>query len=191
MLIYIDGDNSPGSRTEGVGELSERDTVKIFYASNNKFYSQENNRNKLKEQCGCRCEFVAVKPGNNAVDFAIVIHAVRDHEAGEIGGAVCFVSGDQHFDMIAKQLKDVYDDEINVTRVATIEEAVARYYMMEVRSLSELHEHMCRQFGVKRGAAAYNRLKQMFSVQGGKSEAEAEDLKRRKVFLPLFRRKSG
>ena len=162
MMIYVDGDNSPGARTEGIEMLSERDTVKIFYALNSTFYSNEKNAEGLKENCRCKLEFIPVNPGNNAVDFAIVIQAVRDKEAGDITDALCMVSGDKHFRIVEQQLSAIYKNSICVKKVDSVEEAFARYFILGCLDADELYEKLKAQFGSVQGRKAYNMLKTIF-----------------------------
>lgn len=41
---YIDGDNNPGARTQGIEYLSDKDMATFFYAKGNTYYALEKNR---------------------------------------------------------------------------------------------------------------------------------------------------
>ena len=58
MYFYIDGDNGPGSRTVGLSKLKKEDVVKVFYADNNKHYSQACVRDGLSNNCRGTVEFM-------------------------------------------------------------------------------------------------------------------------------------
>ena len=41
---YIDGDNNPGARTQGIEYLPDKDMATFFYAKGNTYYALEKNR---------------------------------------------------------------------------------------------------------------------------------------------------
>lgn len=157
MYFYVDGDNCPGTRTVGISKLKKNDIVKVFYASNNKHFCQENVREDLINSCRGKVEFISVKPGANAVDFAIAVNIAKDCESDKTETAVCMVSGDKHFDIVKCQLNTLYDS-IVVNRVETIEEGIMRYYMIDIASLNDLQESLEQLYGTNVGQATYEKL---------------------------------
>ena len=59
MIIFVDGDNSPGSRTAGSAALSPDDKLFVYYCSNNTYYKSSKNRDLLQKEAGCHVEFIA------------------------------------------------------------------------------------------------------------------------------------
>lgn len=161
MIFYIDGDNSPGTRIEGMSKLGADDIVKIFYASNNKYYTLQENRDSITAKASCKVSFVPVPHSADAVDFAIAIHAAHDCATDLSTQVICLVSGDNHFKTIEKELHKLYGDKI-IKKVETVEEGIMRFFMVEVKNLDTLRHCMDRQFGTKISSEIYRRLKICF-----------------------------
>ena len=162
MIIYLDGDNSPGTRTKGISNLKDADTVKVFYARNNKHYSQKKIQEELEAKCKSRFEFIPVKPGNNSVDFAIAIAVSKqltDNTADEIH---CIVSSDKHFDMVIENLKAVFPDAF-FKRVESVDEAIGRFFLFGADDKESLKIALDRLFGTRKGNVLYGNLKEMFT----------------------------
>lgn len=161
MYFYVDGDNCPGNRTIGIGNLKSSDVVKVFYAINNTYYSKENIRESLKQKTKAEIQFISVKEGANAVDFVAAVHIAKDCQSGQVGNIACMVSADKHFNIVKSELNTLYED-IVVNRVETIEEGIMRYYILDIHSLTELHSALEQQYGLKKGQLAYKQLKKLF-----------------------------
>lgn len=161
MYFYVDGDNCPGMRTVGIQQLTEKDSVKVFFANNNKYYSTPQNRKALKEHSKCQLEFIPVQAGTNATDFAIAVHVVKDCETEGDTIVRCMVSGDKHFDVIQYQIAELYGDNTMIKRVESIEDGVARFFLSEVGNLQELQSRLIHQYGGKKGLEIYEKIRRM------------------------------
>ena len=164
MYFYVDGDNGPGSRTVGLSKLKKEDVVKVFYADNNKHYSQACVRDGLSNNCRGTVEFISVRQGANAVDFAIAVHIAKDCATGVAGKVLCMVSGDKHFDIVKNELGTMYD-KITVNRVESIEEGIMRYFLLDIDSLSSLQEMLDQMYGLEIGEDTYLNIKGLFEEQ--------------------------
>ena len=176
MYFYVDGDNCPGTRTVGISKLKKNDIVKVFYASNNKHFCQENVREDLINSCRGKVEFISVKPDANAVDFAIAVNIAKDCGSDKTGTPICMVSVDKHFDIVKCQLNAIYNN-IVVNRVETIEEGIMRYYMIDITSLNDLQESLEQLYGTNIGQATYEKL---IGIMSDKYKAQFKTEKGRK-----------
>lgn len=161
MYIYIDGDNSPGSRTDNISVCSKDEVIKLFYARNNTYYSKKNNRDDLLNKSKCNMEFIPIPAGNNSVDFAIAVHATKDLSEGKVKRLICFISADKHFDLIAERLMSFYP-LVLIRRVDTVEDAILKYKLLEVESSDDFETILQNMFG-SRGIELYRKLTSEFS----------------------------
>lgn len=160
MIIFIDGDNSPGNKTERSNELDTNDLLTVVYAANNTYYKSDKNRQKLVINSGCTVNFHAVEAGSNAADLAIAMDAARTAEDYQ-RGIMVLVSDDKHIKIIASQLQKEYPDMF-IVQVSTLGEAVDSYKILEVSSLQGLQQRLNRMFGERYGYAFYQKLRQLY-----------------------------
>ncbi|MBQ3281157.1 MAG: hypothetical protein IJH41_02000 [Eubacterium sp.] len=159
-MIIVDGDNAPGMNTRKINELDARDRLIIYYASDNKYYLNEVNRELLKQKAKCPIEFKVVKNGNCAVDFAVAMDLAVLLSI-ETEGTAALISEDKHFGTIADHAYKINNKWL-VVRASTVEEVIKHYKFLESTSPAELHESLVKLFGPHHGASFYRRLKEMF-----------------------------
>lgn len=121
-IYYVDGDNDPCKRIQGIERLSSRDRVKVFSAANNGYYNIQKHREELLNTCKCKVKFITVTPGDNAVDFAIAMDAYAQCKRRKYL-RVYLISKDKHFDVINTQLKDFVGEAQVGGRKSDIKEA--------------------------------------------------------------------
>ena len=121
-VYYVDGDNSPQERIIGIEKLTRRDRVKIFCASDGSYFHDPKRREELKEICDCRISFIPIKPGSNAVDFAIGMDAYYKCMS-DPGCHIYLLSGDRHFTVIKQQIEAMAHKKTSVMHLNTIEQA--------------------------------------------------------------------
>ena len=158
MAIYfIDGDNSPGARTIGIENLNEDDKVIVFYAQSNSHYGSEFIRNELSSKTKAKVTFVKTIDGKNAVDFAVATRA--GFLAAQTGAKTLFlISGDKHFDVIAKIIGDELAENCDIRRVDTLSKAM----ICDAESINsiEVAENLIKiNFGDDEGTAFMNRIR--------------------------------
>ena len=160
MIVYIDGDNSPGNKTDKAYELDSNDILTVVYADNNTHYKIEKNRTKLIASAGCMVNFHKVEAGSNATDIAIAMDAARTAENYQ-RGIMILVSDDKHIKIIVSQLQKEYPNML-IVQTSTLGEAVDTYKILEVSSLQGLQERLSGMFGDCYGQAFYQKLRQLF-----------------------------
>jgi len=121
-IYYVDGDNCPAQRIVGIENLGPKDMVKIFCAKNNSYFRDYRKREELKERCKCKVLFIPIKPGPDAVDFAIGMDAYGECQ-NNIRCRIYFISRDKHFDVIKNQIDVLTKKRAIVKHLETINEA--------------------------------------------------------------------
>ncbi len=125
-LYYVDGDNTPKERINGIENLTSRDIVKIFYAEGSSCYDDVTRQEELIERCECSISFISVEPGSNAVDFAIAMDAY--HRCMTAPGChIYLLSADRHFTVIKKQIQAMADCRTEVMHLGSVAEAHRSY----------------------------------------------------------------
>lgn len=159
MLFYIDGDNSPGTRTVGIDILRKTDTVKVFYANSNKYYSSKTNRDKLVEAAVCNVSFHNVIPAANSVDFAVAVDCAKELALND-NQVICLISQDKHFQIIRELVKEHYESVI--VCVNSLKDGFAMLNILEFDKLSELERNMCVLYGAAVGQRTFKKIKAAF-----------------------------
>lgn len=160
MIIFIDGDNSPGNKTDKANELDTNDILTVVYATNNTYYKSEKNKQKLVLNSGCTVKYHEVEAGSNAADLAIAMDAARTAEDYQ-RGIMVLVSDDKHIKIIVSQLQKEYPDML-IAQASTLGEAVDSYKILEVSSLQGLQQRLTGMFGERYGYAFYQKLRQLY-----------------------------
>lgn len=190
MRICVDGDNAPGANTKGINKLSDIDKVIVFYASNNKYYCAEANREKLLANANCEVEFRSIPAGDCAVDIAIAMYAAQAVLTQE-PQIMVLVSEDKHFGIIARQAQSMSKDWL-IAQESNIENALHKYRLPEAGSLYEFHEYLVRLYGYNAGTDLYKKLGDQFKRQENKKTNEKKhvktvDLIRTKLFPQFYK----
>lgn len=161
MLIYIDGDNTHGTRTTGAEALTKSDQIHVFYSSADKYYRRPENREELEHRSGAPVKFHLVQQGDNAVDFAIAMDAAVKAKARE-KQAIILISSDKHFEVFGKQLQqrfplcDVYVETSMI-------DALVRHGFSGDCGLDVLKLYFEQAFGEEAGREIYEQIEQLFS----------------------------
>lgn len=119
---YVDGDNKPQERIVGIESLSKNDRVMIFCADGASYFHDYRKREELLEKCRCKVSFIPIKPGADAVDFAIGMDAYYKCMS-EPGQRIYLLSGDKHFTVIKQQIDAMANKKIRVMHLNSIEQA--------------------------------------------------------------------
>lgn len=157
-IYYIDGDNSPGARTQGIENLTENDEVIILYAKANTHYCAESVRNEIKERTKAKLSFVQVCDGKNAVDFAVAVRA--GFAAATTSDKLFLISGDKHFDMVAEIIEKQITGDIDIKRVDTLSKALISD-TENIANLGVAENLLKLNFGEKEGEAFLMRIKNL------------------------------
>lgn len=164
FIFYIDGDNAPKQSVNGILELGVMDTVHIFYAHNNQHYCKKENRAEIDSKCGCLVYFHPVLAGENAVDFAIAMHAANTWSDGPTSEFMTFlISHDSHFDIIRRQLAETYGLAGSVQVGKSIQEIWDRYFWLKVKDEEEFKFMLEDTVGEHNVSFVINRLRSMFA----------------------------
>ena len=157
-IYYIDGDNSPGARTIGIENLTDDEEVVICYATSNLYYCSDKVQKSLREKTKAKLSFIPVPEGKNAVDFDIAVKA----GAAESGQNFIFlISGDKHFDTVAKIIRRQLEPGKSIKRAETIKDAILSD-VKNANSLSMASDLIKLQFGEADGEAFYQKMKELF-----------------------------
>ena len=158
-IYYIDGDNSPGARTIGIENLTDDEEVVICYATSNLYYCSDKVQKSLREKTKAKLSFIPVPEGKNAVDFDI---AVKAGAAAEVGQNFIFlISGDKHFDTVAKIIRRQLEPGKSIKRAETIKDAILSD-VKKASSLSMASDLIKLQFGEADGETFYQKMKELF-----------------------------
>ncbi len=161
MAVYfIDGDNQAGVGQRGIEWLNETDEVFVFYNTSNTFYRAEKNRNKLAEGTKAAVCFEEIPCAKNSVDFAIAVKAGY-LLSQNISLKIFLVSTDNHFDLIARLIRDEVGADVYVRRV----EYVWKGVLSAEENLTDLD--MIRQIlqsvlGSEEGLVLYRKTRDIF-----------------------------
>lgn len=167
VVYYVDGDNNPGMRTKGIKHLTEEATVWIYYASTNKYYSKEENRNAIVASARCDVNFVRVPAGKNSADIMIGMDAARDLAKHESIQGVVLVSADNDFNLIRTLLKNHGANTI-IKNANTVEQGHEMMDMLTVETIQDMHQILVHKYGTQTGTEVYRRIQGLFC------EAESE-----------------
>jgi len=164
FIFYIDGDNTPKQSVDGILKLDVVDTVHIFYANNNQHYCKKENRAALESKCICSVFFHPVEAGDNAVDFAIAMHAANTWSGGPISKFMTFlISNDHHFDIIRRQLATTYGLAGSVQVGKSIHEVWNRYFWLKAKDEKEFKFMLEDTVGEHNVSFVINQLRNMFT----------------------------
>ena len=158
-IYYIDGDNSPGARTIGIENLTDDEEVVICYATSNLYYCSDKVQKLLREKTKAKLSFIPVPEGKNAVDFDIAVKAGAAAEAGH--NFIFLISGDKHFDTVAKIIRRQLEPGKSIKRAETIKDAILSD-VKNASSLSMASDLIKLQFGEADGEAFYQKMKELF-----------------------------
>ena len=161
MFIYVDGDNSPGSRTTGCAALSPDDKLFVYYCSNNSYYRSSRNREQLQKKAGCHVEFVETDAMSKSTDFAIAIDAGIASYSSNEHKIIVLISEDKHFQTIGNYIQTV-NPAVTVRIEKNIHDAVLRCKLYELRSLNALQGYLTELYGEPAGMSFYDYLEGLF-----------------------------
>lgn len=160
MILLIDADNSPGRNIQGINKLEPEDTVHIYYASSNKYFTNRDRQAEITKIANCSVDFTKIAAADNAVDFAIAmdLRVLLENSHTEV---IVLVSEDGHFRTILERAKEVTHCS-NLFLAASIEEANNRYKLLESESLQDIHKYLAKSFGQEKGSELYRKLNVLF-----------------------------
>ena len=184
MVIFLDGDNAPGSRTVGVAALEESDSLYVYYGSSNQYYSSPKKQMKLIEDAGCPVNFIKTDAGNNSADFAIAADAGIAAFIGDCQ-AIVLVSEDKHFKTICNYIRSI-NPKVSVCTEKNIHDAVLKYKMLDLKSLESFHSYLSEVYGKDAGSNFYDYLEQLF-LENATASRLNNSRKRKKQLLYISR----
>lgn len=95
------------------------------------------------------------------MDFAIAIHLVKNLENSLEDEIHCIASSDKDFEVVIDNVNAVYTHAF-IKRVETLEEAMGRFFLFDIRDKQTLKISLDRQFGAEKADDIYRRLKDIF-----------------------------
>ena len=161
MIIYLDGDNGPGSRTSGIAALGSQDMLYIYYSASNQHYRSAKRRSRLVEEARCPIKFIQTASTSNAVDFAISVDAAIACFTN-VSEVVVLISEDKHFQTIANYLRTI-NPKASVCLEKNIHDAVLKYKLFDIKDLDSFRAYLCELQGHDAGAAFFNYLEDLFA----------------------------
>ena len=161
IVCLIDGDNNPPKGADGIELLNADDSVIVFYAANNPFYSKASNRQALQSLAVCKVEFIQVPPGKNSVDFAVAIEASKLYSGSRDARIYLLISQDKHFDIIERQLMRQHRSSNLVQRVSSIRDGMEHFFLFKASTADELKQLLKKYYGAQ-GANLYRQLREIF-----------------------------
>ena len=181
VLYFVDGDNNPGMRTEGISRLPADVKVRIYYASNNTYYTRTTNRDALTVCTDCAVEFMKVPAGKNAVDLMIAIDAAAELTKTDMIRGIVLVSADKHFCMISSFLKNRWPDVV-IKSAGTVKQGHEVMDLLSVSSLQDMHRILIQKYGTQAGSEVYRTIRGLSG--GAKGETD-------RLMLPMAKPKMG
>lgn len=154
FTFYVDGDNAPKQNIHGIEKLDVADEVVIFYANNNPYYAHPVHQDDVRSRCKCPIQFISVKAGNNAVDFAVAMYTIKHYLCNEheVSDMLFMISGDEHFEIIKRQLSDTYEMGKAVEIYKNIADAYDDYALFKIKDKSQLLKLFEKRFGATKGS---------------------------------------
>lgn len=185
MIVFVDGDNSPGNRTTGSAALGTEDKLYVYYCSNNTYYKSSKNRNRLQAEAGCPVEFKITEVVSNSSDFAIAIDAGIASYSSSRHQVIVLISEDKHFQTIGNYIQTVNPD-VTVRIEKNIHDAVLRCKLYELRSLNALQSYLEELYGEYAGMSFYDYLEGLFIEKHYRDMRSFSMFKRVKAFANLI-----
>lgn len=169
-IYYIDGDNEPKKRFNGMKWLSENDVVYVFYADKNTYLGAERNRRSIEEETKASVRFEKSGSGKNATDFAIGIHAATSMQncANE---KFYLVSGDKDFSMIEAFLKRFSSKKSSIKLISAVWHGVIEndHHVETIEMFESIFKE---QFGTVEGQNVYETLQELLYQKFRQEERE-------------------
>lgn len=177
MAVYfIDGDNQAGVGQRGIEWLKETDEVFVFYNTSNTFYKAEKNRNKLMGGTKAAVCFEEIPCAKNSVDFAVAVKAgyLLSQDSSQ---KVFLVSTDNHFDLIARLIRDEVGADVYVRRVDFVWKGVlsAEENLTDLDMIREILQSV---LGNEEGLVLYRKTRDIF---GEKAMRQAEYMRQKTI----------
>lgn len=163
FIFYLDGDNV--QVPTGIELLHEDDEIHIFYNTGNKSFNFEK-RKAITASAKCSVDYQVIQASANAVDFAIAVEACKRYaENKDEENMYILVSKDKHFEVIIRELNRIFQLKSGFYRVASIEEAMSKFFLLKVKNKDNLSQALIGNFGEIRGVAILKSLCSLFSNQ--------------------------
>ena len=159
MVLIVDGDNAPGYITRDVSLLKYTDILYVFYASNNKYYTKREFRDKVEKNSKCEVNWMCVPAGNCAADIgaAMMMSTLLDNTESIL---YCLISSDKHFDVIKNVAQNIHKDDF-IAWECSISDAISKYRILEQTTLQGIHNCLINMYGSKHGSELYNLMKRL------------------------------
>lgn len=182
-------------------KLDTEDAVSIYYASDNKYFTNKERQSEIIKTANCNVNFLKISAADNAVDFAIAMdmRALIENCPSEL---IILVSEDRHFETIIKRTKEVIHCN-NLFLASNIEDATKRFGLIGSKDLDliQLHNCLIRSYGQEKGNELYTRIdalfEQKYRITKSSDSLSSANRKLQKTYLAsilgallsLFRRK--
>lgn len=144
FIFFVDGDNCPQMRIKGIEQLMERDEIHVFESDQAVYFNQQRQQS-YAANTKASISFELVKKGKDSVDFAIGMAIARRFAARDPNPLknviVILVSGDKHFEIIAREALRTSDEACIIERAASVESALERFYLARVNSAELLNQY--------------------------------------------------
>ena len=177
FVIFVDGDNLPRKRTEGIERLRAGDEVYIFESEDAIYFNAERQA-ELRASSKANVVFRRVKAGKDSADFAIAMAIARKFPQGITGNSIaCLISGDRHFDIIAHEFLAGSESKIPIERIDTIKTAVDKFYLLRAENAGDLHNYFVKRFGAEMGKDTYRHMSELFEKSAAESKAASRSEK--------------
>lgn len=163
LIIFIDGDNAPKNRIEGIDLLRPNDELYILAAKHSGEYFTDNRMHEIRDKCVAKISKMSVPLRDNAVDFTVTAFASQliDQRKNEPNIYV-LVSEDKHFRFIVESLRELYPPVI-IYNTTSIKRIINKMWPLLCENTDDIMWYLHGIMGEENGNKAYNALCNMFN----------------------------
>lgn len=143
MIFFVDGDNKYKERIEGVGKLTSKDTVYIYYNDKSGALMQKEARGAIENKTKAKIKFKQVHCAPQAVDFKIAcdISTMIENIDNQV---ICTISEDKHFETIIEAVKS--NNSSNIIKNFCCVKDSLDYKLFEIDDIMEFEEYVTNNF---------------------------------------------
>lgn len=176
MIFLVDGDNNIGTGLQGADQLTEDDSILIFYQKTGLSLS------KIKELCkGSRASIQyleSVKGGKNSIDFQIITELGVLVGRGEADCAYV-ISQDKGYEAAMSALRIRYAGAFREVGLRpSIAACLRTSYLLRATTPEELNASLTQEFGKVQGEMAFKHLREIFLPEAPPEAVEKPAVKK-------------
>lgn len=176
LIIFVDGDNEPAMRQNGIDLLQECDEVHIFETKKSNdpakgMHFSEACVNGLKKRTSAKIYVTPVRAGSQSVDLRIAMELAA-HRIAHLSedNIYAVISGDTHYDIMSREFREMHGEMTGTKRFPTIRDCVENYIYWRADTPENLQAQLKKLYGELLGYDAYKNLAEVFKNQSSEDK---------------------